>query len=70
VELMMRFAARRMDSELGRRQLEDQPARAVLDVVPLEDVAQHLPERVGLRCVQQHVSADDRHRAKAGDGGG
>jgi hypothetical protein len=31
-------------------------------VVPLEDVTQHRPHRLGLRRVEQHVRPDDRHQ--------
>ena len=51
-----------MDAHLRRRQREDQPARMILDVLPLEDVAQHRAHRVRLGRVQEHVRRDDRHQ--------
>jgi hypothetical protein len=51
-----------MDAELGRRQREDQPAVAVVDVAPAEDVAQNRAQLVGLRRVQQDMRAGDPDR--------
>jgi hypothetical protein len=42
-------------AELGRWQREDQPAVAVVDVAPTEDVAQNRPQLVRLRRVQEYV---------------
>lgn len=54
-----------MDPELGRRQGEDEPAVAVVDVdvVPAEDVPEDGPYRVGLGGVEQRMDPGDRHRA-------
>src|SRR3954451_2429305 len=51
-----------MDAELRLRQCEYEPAWMILDVLPLEDVAQHGSHRFGFRRVQQHVRRDDRHQ--------
>src|SRR5207248_3817780 len=62
-KLVFSRALGRMDTDLGRWELEDQPAGMVLDVLPAEDVANHGAHRVGLRRVEQHVRRDDRHQS-------
>ena len=51
----------RVHPDLGRRQGEDEPALAVVDVLPTEDVAHDGAHGVGLGGVEQGVYAGDRH---------
>src|SRR3989440_1927052 len=53
----------RVDAELPRRQGEDQPAPAGLDVGPPEDVAPDGPEGFRFGAVQEDVGARDGHAA-------
>ena len=59
----------RMHAQLRRRQGEDEPAVAGIDVLPAEDVPQRRSQRLGLRRVQQGVDSRDGHaRHSATDG--
>src|SRR5207237_7970949 len=60
VERVIRLAVRRMNADLGRRQREDQPAVARVDMLPAEHVAQRRSERIRLRCEEQHVRSSDQ----------
>ena len=53
----------RVDAELGRRQLEDEPPGMRLDELQPERVAKRRAQRFRLRRVEQHVRADDRHQS-------
>ena len=52
---------RRVDADLGRREGEDQPPLAGVDVVPSEDVAEDGAQRLRLRGVEQDVGTGDGH---------
>jgi hypothetical protein len=61
-DLVLRRAIRGMDAHFRRWEREDQPARMILDVLPLEHVAQRGSHRLCLRRVQEHVRRHDRHQ--------
>jgi hypothetical protein len=50
-----------MDAELGRRQLEDQPAVTGIDMFPAEHVPEQRSQLLGLWCIEQDVRAGDCH---------
>jgi hypothetical protein len=50
-----------VDAELGRREGEDEPPLARVDMLPTEGVTEYRPERLGLRGIEQDVSTDDSH---------
>lgn len=50
---------RRMDSELGRRQSENEPTIACVNVRKLQDVAEKFSIRLGILAVEDHVHSGD-----------
>jgi hypothetical protein len=60
---VVRLAFERMNTDLGRRKPEDEPAVAAVDVAPPQDVAEGSAQGFGFRAVEQDVRAGDRHAA-------
>src|SRR5439155_27072067 len=66
-ELMLHAALERrpfarMHTELSRRQGQDEPASAVVDITPAEDITEHGSYRFGLRRVHDGVHSGYCHR--------